>query len=227
MRWVGDIVNGAGDPLELIVAQQVRQPVADVAVLPHPERDGHRAARPPRHDRRAADPDRRDPAARRGAARPNASALAGWRDRPGADAAAGLLGALLAPFHFFYFPAFSLLALAWVAAGAACVDIDAPRNAALLLAPLVLAVPFAVAPCAAGERLGALQLVTGWPSAPREDGLLGGRLLLPHEPGHAVRAGPRRAGRARAAAPRLPGRLDRRPLRRSRTSCSSASSTST
>jgi hypothetical protein len=97
---------------------------------------------------------------------------AGWRDRPGLLVAAGGLGALLAPFHFFFLPAFPLLALAWVAAGGRLLDRDAPRNAACLLAPLVLAVPFVVAPLLNASGSGALHLVQGWPSAPREDGPL-------------------------------------------------------
>lgn len=98
---------------------------------------------------------------------------AGWRDRPGLLVAAGGLGALLAPFHFFFLPAFPLLALLWVMAGGRLLDRDAPRNAACLLAPLVLAVPFVVAPALNASGSGALHLVQGWPSAPREDGPLG------------------------------------------------------
>ncbi|HEX7171622.1 MAG TPA: hypothetical protein VF365_03320 [Candidatus Limnocylindria bacterium] len=97
----------------------------------------------------------------------------GWRDRPALLVAAGGLGALLAPFHFFFLPAVPLLALAWVLAGGRLLDRDAPRNAASLLAPLVLAVPFVVAPALQASGSGALHLVQGWPSAPREDGPLG------------------------------------------------------
>jgi len=96
---------------------------------------------------------------------------AGWRDRPRVLAVAGLLGALLAPFHFFFFPAVPLLALAWVVAGGRLLDRDAPRNALAFLAPYLLAVPFVVAPALQAAGSGALQLVAGWPSAPREDGL--------------------------------------------------------
>ena len=98
---------------------------------------------------------------------------AGWRDRPELIAAAGVLGALLAPFHFFYLPVFPLLALAWVISGRRLLDANAPRNALVLLAPFILAVPFAVAPALQAGGSGALQLVTGWPSAPREDGVAG------------------------------------------------------
>jgi hypothetical protein len=98
--------------------------------------------------------------------------LAGWRDRPPVIVAAGVLGALLAPFHFFFLPAMPLLALAWVVAGGRLLDRQAPRNALLLLAPFVLAVPFVIGPALQASGSGSLQLVTLWPSAPREDGAL-------------------------------------------------------
>ena len=97
----------------------------------------------------------------------------GWRDRPALLVAAGGLGALLAPFHFFFLPAFPLLALGWVLAGGRLSDRVASRNAALLLGPLVLALPFVVEPVLQATGSGAFHLVEGWPSAPREDGPLG------------------------------------------------------
>ena len=96
--------------------------------------------------------------------------LAGARDRPWLIGLAGVLGALLAPFHFFFFPVFPLIALAWVLAGGRLRDGAAPRNAALLLAPYVLALPFVLAPALQASGSGSLQLVPAWPSAPREDG---------------------------------------------------------
>jgi hypothetical protein len=103
---------------------------------------------------------------------PSARRIAtGWRDRPALIALAGLLGALLAPFHFFFFPAFWLLALAWVLAGGRVADRAAPRNAVLLLAPLLLAVPFALPPILQAGGSGALALVPGWESAPWADGI--------------------------------------------------------
>jgi hypothetical protein len=95
----------------------------------------------------------------------------GRRDRPRTLLTAGLLGAMLAPFHFFFFPAFLLLALLHVAIGGRLVDRDAPRNAALLLAPMVLALPFAMAALANASESGALQPVPLWESAPREEGI--------------------------------------------------------
>jgi hypothetical protein len=95
----------------------------------------------------------------------------GWRDRPLVIGAAGVLGALLAPFHFFFFPVFPLLAVAWVVAGRRLLDASAPRHALTLLAPYVLALPFVIAPALQAGGSGAVQVVSVWPSAPREDGL--------------------------------------------------------
>jgi hypothetical protein len=96
----------------------------------------------------------------------------GWRDRPALIGLAGLLGALLAPFHFFFFPAAPLLALGWVLAGGRLLDAAAARNALLFLSPYLLAVPFALPPLLQAGGSGAIQLVQGWPTAPREDGPL-------------------------------------------------------
>jgi hypothetical protein len=95
---------------------------------------------------------------------------AGWRDNRALIGLAGLLGALLAPFHFFLFPALPLLALAWVVASGRFRDRDALRNAAWFLAPYLLALPFVIAPLAQASGSGALRPVLGWPSAPLSDG---------------------------------------------------------
>ncbi len=95
---------------------------------------------------------------------------AGWRDRPWLIGLAGLTGALLAPFHFFFFPAGLLLALLWVLASGRLADAAAPRNAALVLVPYLLSLPFAVAPVLQASGSGALRLVQGWESAPLADG---------------------------------------------------------
>jgi hypothetical protein len=94
----------------------------------------------------------------------------GMRDRPLLIVGAGLLGALLAPFHFFFFPAFGVVALLYVVIGRRLLDSDAPRNALLLLAPFVLAIPFAVAPLLNASGSGALKFYLGWESAPMSDG---------------------------------------------------------
>ena len=99
-----------------------------------------------------------------------AQARAGWRDRPAVLAAAGTMGAMLAPFHFFFVAAVPMLALAWVLVGGRLLDRAAPRNALLLLAPFLLAAPFAVEAALQAGGSGALRVVQWWPSAPREDG---------------------------------------------------------
>jgi hypothetical protein len=101
---------------------------------------------------------------------------AGYRDRPLLIALAGLLGALLAPFHFFFFPAFLLLALLVVVTGGRLVDARALRNAGLLLAPMLLALPFALPALLQSGTSGALELRLGWESAPLADG--GGAVLF-------------------------------------------------
>jgi hypothetical protein len=95
---------------------------------------------------------------------------AGWRDRTWLIGAAGLLGALLAPFHFFFFPVVPLLALAWVIGSGRLTDTRAPRNAAAFLAPYLLSLPFAVAPALQASGSGWLRPVGVWPSAPVADG---------------------------------------------------------
>jgi hypothetical protein len=95
---------------------------------------------------------------------------AGFRDRLVLVGAAGLLGALLAPFHFFFFPLVPLLTLAWVVAGGRLTDRDAPRNALAFLLPYVLAVPFAMGAALQAGGSGALRLSLVWPSARPEDG---------------------------------------------------------
>ena len=100
---------------------------------------------------------------------------AGWHDRPLLIGLAGLLGALLAPFHFFFFPAALLLALLWVVIGGRLFDSQAPRNALLFLGPYLLSLPFALAALGQASGSGALRWVLfsgGWESAPRSDGPL-------------------------------------------------------
>ncbi len=95
---------------------------------------------------------------------------AGWRDRPLLIGLAGLLGAMLAPFHFFFFPAALLLAFLWVLLGRRLVDRDTLRNATLFLAPLVVSLPFVIAPLTQAAGSGALKVVAAWESAPLSDG---------------------------------------------------------
>jgi hypothetical protein len=97
---------------------------------------------------------------------------AGRQDRPALIGLAGLLGSLLAPFHFFFFPAGLLLALLWALIGGRLTERDAPRNAVLFLAPYLLSLPFALPPLLQASASGALKIVAGWESAPFADGPL-------------------------------------------------------
>lgn len=91
--------------------------------------------------------------------------------RPASVLLAGLVAALLAPFHFYAFPATYLVALLLVITRGEWNRPTFLRDALLFLAPLGLAVPFiARAVVQQGER-GAFRLVSGWSEAPREDGL--------------------------------------------------------
>jgi hypothetical protein len=95
----------------------------------------------------------------------------GWRDRGALIGLAGLLGALLAPFHFFFFPAFVLLAFIYVVVGGRLFDRDVLRNAGTFLGPYLLAVPFVLPPLLQTTGSGALRFHPGWESAPFVDGL--------------------------------------------------------
>lgn len=95
---------------------------------------------------------------------------AGFVDHPRLIGLSGVAGALLAPFHFFFFPVLPVLGLVWVLVGRRVLDRDAPRNALLFAAPYVAALPFATA--AAGQATGSgwLHWVVVWPTAPVADG---------------------------------------------------------
>jgi hypothetical protein len=173
IRFLADLWNGAGAPLDLIAASSYdNQWLTDWPFFRIPSVMGtgllaHRAttaglpmlvaavllaiaALPARHRR-----------------------ASGWRDRPALLALAGLLGALLAPFHFFFFPVVPLLVLAWVLTGDRLLEGDAPRNALTFLAPYAVAVPFVVAPLTQATGSGSLRLVSGWGSVPTDGGAMG------------------------------------------------------
>ena len=213
MRLVGDVANGFGDLPSAGGTQLIRQLVADrVALLPDPIGDGdgllvHRATT-------AGLPMLVGAVLLLVAGLPAARArAAGWRDRPALISLAGLLGALLAPFHFFFFPAFLALALAGSSLSGRLFDRDAPRNAALLLAPYLLAVPFAIAAVAAGRRQRVAEMGRSagnrrrWPTA------RGRSSSSTPPPGRAVRARPAGAAPAARPASRLPGDLAGDPFR--------------
>lgn len=170
VRLIGDVANGLGDPLELIARNSYdNQWLTEWPYFRIPSVMGtgllaHRATT-------AGLPMLAGAVLLLVAALPTSAQLqAGWRDRPAILAAAGTLGALLAPFHFFFLPAVPLLALAWVVLGGRLVDRSAPRNAMVLLVPFVMAVPFLVEPLLQAGASGSLRFVQWWPSAPREDG---------------------------------------------------------
>jgi hypothetical protein len=85
-------------------------------------------------------------------------------------ALAGVLAALLAPFHFYFFPATYLLVLLYAVTTRAWRRGGWLRDAALFLAPIVLALPFVVGPALLQRDRGAIRFVLGWGEAPIEDG---------------------------------------------------------
>ena len=96
---------------------------------------------------------------------------AGYADRPRAIFLAGVAGALLAPFHFFFFPVVPLLVLGWALVGGRLFERTAIRHAALFVAPYLLALPFALPALTQATGSGWLQLVAGWQTAPWQDGI--------------------------------------------------------
>jgi hypothetical protein len=84
---------------------------------------------------------------------------------------AGFLAALLAPFHFYFFPATYLLVGMYAVARRAWRRRGWLRDAAIFLAPIVLAFPFVLGPALLQRDRGAIQLVVGWAEAPIEEGL--------------------------------------------------------
>jgi hypothetical protein len=177
MRLVGDLANGLGDPIALVTAHSYDNSWYDAQVpgqvtwpffrIPSVMGTGllvHRATT-------AGLPMLVAAVLLLVTGLPNARArAAGWRDRPALIGLAGLVGALLAPFHFFFFPAFLVIALGWVLVGGRLLDRDAPRNFGLLVAPYLLALPFGAAALLQARGSGALKLVAGWESAPFANG---------------------------------------------------------
>jgi len=175
IRFVGDLVAGYGDPISLVAEQTYDNFWYDIRGEPSwpyfriPSVMGtgllvHRATT-------AGLPILVGAVLLLVAGLPTARARrAGWRDRWALIGLAGGLGALLAPFHFFFFPAFLLLAFLYVLLAGRLVDRDVFRNAALFLGPYLLAVPFVVPPLLQPAGSGALRVHLGWESAPFADG---------------------------------------------------------
>jgi hypothetical protein len=83
---------------------------------------------------------------------------------------AGVLAALLAPFHFYAVPAVYLLAGLYVLFSGAWRSRWIVRDAALFLAPAILAFPFIVDAIGRQGDRGAFRFVAGWSEARFEDG---------------------------------------------------------
>jgi len=90
--------------------------------------------------------------------------------RPAGMVVAGLLAALLAPFHLFAFPATYLVVLLLAAFRRCWRQPTWLRDASLFLAPIVLAIPFVVGPALAQQGRGSVRLVAGWEMAPFAEG---------------------------------------------------------
>jgi hypothetical protein len=89
-------------------------------------------------------------------------------DRPRVIFLAGLLAALIAPFHFFLFPAVLVLAFLYVVTARRSRDLLG-RNTALFLGPMVLAVPHVLVPLALARGADRIQFHLWW-DAPAADG---------------------------------------------------------
>ena len=95
---------------------------------------------------------------------------AGFVDHPRLIGLSGVAGALLAPYHFFFFPVLPVLVLIWVLVGRRLLDRAPLRNALLFAAPYVAALPFAIAAFGQATGSGWLQWVVVWQTAPVADG---------------------------------------------------------
>ncbi len=83
---------------------------------------------------------------------------------------AGVLAAMLAPFQFFAFPATYLIVGLYVVTTGAWRSKTIGRDAALFLAPVVLALPFIVGAIERQGDVGAFRFVFGWSEARFRDG---------------------------------------------------------
>ncbi len=92
--------------------------------------------------------------------------------RPAGVLLAGLLAALLAPFHFYAFPASYLIVAIYVVTTGAWRAPTVGRDAVLFLAPMVLALPFIADAVLQQGATGGFKFVPGWGEARFEDGPL-------------------------------------------------------
>ncbi len=91
--------------------------------------------------------------------------------RPAGILLAGFLAGLLAPFHFYFFPATYLLVGLYALARRWWWRRGWLRDAALFMAPIALALPFMVGPLLQQQASGGIRFVVGWEEAPIENGL--------------------------------------------------------
>lgn len=92
--------------------------------------------------------------------------------RPQGILLAGVLAALLAPFHFFAFPATYLIVGLYVLTTGSWRAPTVWRDAGLFLAPIVLALPFIAGAVTRQGDVGAFRFVLGWSEARFRDGPL-------------------------------------------------------
>ncbi len=92
--------------------------------------------------------------------------------RPAGVLLAGILAALLAPFHFYAFPATYLIVGLYVLTSGAWRSRTVGRDAVLFLAPIVLALPFVADAVFQQGASGGLRFVAGWGEARFGDGPL-------------------------------------------------------
>ena len=97
-------------------------------------------------------------------------AHASFGRRPAGVLVAGVLAALLAPFHFYFFPAsYLIVGLLWLTARGWRMS-RWGLDLALFLGPIVLAVPFVAPAIQAQGALGSFRLAIGWSEAPLPQG---------------------------------------------------------
>ena len=133
--------------------------------------------------------------------------------RPAGVLLAGMLAALLAPFQFYAFPATYLIVGLFVVTTGAWRARTVLRDAALFLAPVVLALPYVLPAAFRQGAEGSFRTVAGWSEARIADGPAAVGLLLRHEPRHPRVARDRwpwsgceaRAGRCPIAGSSAPG----------------------
>ena len=92
--------------------------------------------------------------------------------RPAGVLLAGVLAALLAPFHFYAFPATYLIVFLFVIFSGTWRSPTVLRDAVLFLAPAVLAIPFVATAVLQQSDRGAFRFVLGWSEARFGDGPL-------------------------------------------------------